>query len=662
MGVINITQRSEKLGNLGGTSAAHGVTSTDIGTVHHTTARVFAPHYYGRNAHAGDAAIVAGLGKIGDTMLRIGLAVQQREEDRQVDEYTNAMMRTMERESRDDREITDWNTPQRQHLQGQKRGYYLRTGKGTMNVAQEWDDCFGERFNQIGTSIGANERVRERTMKNLAGYRRGVISRLMDHQASEYRRMELGAAEGNLATQVNLFNDGRDEAIPDIFKQYDRVSQLKRLTPEQAKAGKEELALKLAASVVGRQVTGCQTPEDFDRVEADIKAGMKDKLPDEIAANLPGGERTVGGKMKDALLADVRRSKRIFIAEKDAAERENHQAVLRKFTEKELAIRDVPQELWADAYEALGNDEELKKTDPKRAMVYLDAARDMRKAAVSKRFNEKELKLRDVPQERWADAYEAMGRDETLREADPKRAMAYMDAAREMRAAASKAKVKAAADAIKAKEKAATAEIKANEENLARALATLDLLKMEGSLPQDDANEAQAAIWRKFRALSLGKQLSPSFMQSFEARLSSQLSDQEANAMRKFYQAFGYKGEVNARGEIPASDRKSDTSDYAAPRTPGDRHSENYFRIPAAELFVYGDTLLRTLRALGPDINREGVVEKEIARLKTDWGKRQYDKNRDATVRSVMDMQREARARWEMARPADGRPQDGKED
>ena len=130
--------------------------------------------------------------------------------------------------------------------------------------------------------------------------------------------------------------------------------------------------------------------------------------------------------------------------------------------------------------------------------------------------------------------------------------------------------------------------------------------------------------------------------------------------MRKFYQAFGYKGEVNARGEIPASDRKNDTSDYAAPRNPGDRHSENYFRIPANELFVYGDTLLRTLRTLGPDMNREGVVEKEIARLKTDWGKRQYDKNRDATVRSVMDMQREARTRWEMADSDKRRENDGK--
>ena len=44
-------------------------------------------------------------------------------------------------------------------------------------------------------------------------------------------------------------------------------------------------------------------------------------------------------------------------------------------------------------------------------------------------------------------------------------------------------------------------------------------------------------------------------------------------------------------------------------------------------------------------MNREGVVEREIARLRTGWMKGEIDRNRDATVRSVLDMQREARAR-----------------
>lgn len=228
---------------------------------------------------------------------------------------------------------------------------------------------------------------------------------------------------------------------------------------------------------------------------------------------------------------------------------------------------------------------------------------------------------------------------------------------RERKAAAKEAQAEAREQAREAREQAreakelAESERKANEDGLARALCQLQMLELEGSIPQKDADEAQAAIWRKFHVCAYSGKVSPSFMNSFQSRMTTRLSDQERNAMRKFYQAFGYKGEVNARGEVPADDQKKDTTDYYAPRNPGDRHSDNYFRIPAPELFAYGDSLLRTLRAMGPDMNREGVVEREIARLKTDWRKKQYDRNRDATVRSVMDMQREARMRQETAQP-----------
>lgn len=244
------------------------------------------------------------------------------------------------------------------------------------------------------------------------------------------------------------------------------------------------------------------------------------------------------------------------------------------------------------------------------------------------------------------------------------------DTARQLRESAKSATAAEARAKDKAVEKASADAIKANEENLARSLATLDLLKMEGSLSQDDANDAQAAIWRKFRTLSLGKQLSPSFMRSFESRLSGELSDQEANAMRKFYQAFGFSAELDKSGEPTATtrkDAKNDSEDYYAPlEEEGVKVESRKTRIKAADLLAYGDTLLRTLRALGPDMNREGVVEREIARLKTGWMKGELDKNRDATVRSVMDMQRETRTRWEMAQPDkrsgedDGRKEDGK--
>lgn len=586
MGVINITQRSERLGNLGGTSAAHGVTNTDIGQVRHTVARVFSPHYYNRNSHAGDDALAAGIGKIGDTLVRIGAAVVQREEDRKVDDYANAMLDNMEKMGRDEREIDDWNTRERRHLQGQKRGFYLRTGEGTKTVVDEWDKAFADTFRKIGDSIDANERVRERTMEKLATYRRATVSRLADHQAAEYRRMEMDSAKGNLASQIALWKNGRTDVLPDIFAQQERVDALSLATPEKRKANREALALKLAADFVGNSLDQCQSAEDFDKVEEAVKGGLKDTLPDMIADNLPGG-RTVDGENRKALLDEVKRSKRTFLAERDAQERETRQAVGRDFTEKELSIRDVPEELWADAYESLGRDETLRKTDPARAMRFLDAAR-------------------------------------------------------EMRAATEKAKAKAQEDAIKA-------EIKTNEDGLAAALCQLQMLELEGSMPQDAANEAQAAIWRKFRTCALGRTVSPGFMQSFKNRLETRLTDQEANAMRQFYRAFGYAPDLKSDGEVGATDRnaaKKDSTDYYAPlEEDGIRLESRKTRIKATDLLRYGDSLLLTLRALGPDINREGVVEREIARLRTGWMKGEIDKNRDATVRSVMDMQREARAR-----------------
>lgn len=586
MGVINITQRSERLGNLGGTSAAHGVTNTDIGQVRHTVARVFSPRYYGRNSHAGDAALASGIGKIGDTLVRIGAAVVQREEDRKVDDYANAMLDNMEKMGRDEREIDDWNTRERRHLQGQKRGFYLRTGEGTKTVVDEWDKAFADTFRKIGDSIDANDRVRERTMKKLATYRRATVSRLADHQAVEYRRMELDSARGSLASQIALWKNGRTEVLPDVFAQQERVDNLSLATPEKRKANRESLALKLASDFVGNSLDQCQSPEDFDKVEEAVKGGLKDTLPDMVADNLPGG-RTVDGENRKALLDEVKRSKRTFLAERDAREREARQAVGRDFAEKELAIRDVPEELWADAYESLG-------------------------------------------------------RDKTLRETDPTRAMRFLDAAREMRAATEKAKAKAQDNAIKA-------EIKTNEDGLAAALCQLQMLELEGSMPQDASNEAQAAIWRKFRTCALGRTVSPGFMQTFKNRMETRLTDQEANAMRKFYRAFGYTPDLKSDGEVGATDRnaaKKDSTDYYAPlEEDGIKLESRKTRIKASDLLRYGDSLLLTLRSLGPDMNREGVVEREIARLRTGWMKGEIDRNRDATVRSVLDMQREARAR-----------------
>ena len=180
------------------------------------------------------------------------------------------------------------------------------------------------------------------------------------------------------------------------------------------------------------------------------------------------------------------------------------------------------------------------------------------------------------------------------------------------------------------------AAIDANEDGLAAAFCQLRMLEADGTISQDEASVAQAAIWRKFRTCTLEQTVSPSFMQSFQNRMETRLTEQEASAMRKFYRAFGYAPELQSDGDAGATVRnaaKKDSTEYYAPlEENGERVESRKTRVKATELLEYGDTLLRTLRELGPDVSREGVVEKEISRLKSEWIKGELKKNIQATV------------------------------
>lgn len=192
-------------------------------------------------------------------------------------------------------------------------------------------------------------------------------------------------------------------------------------------------------------------------------------------------------------------------------------------------------------------------------------------------------------------------------------------------------------------------EEKSVEENLTRRFNALQMLELDHSIGTDEAAKAQAALWRDYHVAVRDGLVSGSFMGTFQSRMSTRLSAQEANAMRKFYQAFGYKGEVGSDGQIPLQTRNSEVfTYYSAPHEADDRHSDSHFEIPAQELFRYGDELLKALKSLGPDVSREGVVEREIARMKTKWWKGKFDRNIQESLRTVMDAQREAATQREL--------------
>jgi hypothetical protein len=117
--------------------------------------------------------------------------------------------------------------------------------------------------------------------------------------------------------------------------------------------------------------------------------------------------------------------------------------------------------------------------------------------------------------------------------------------------------------------------------------------------------------------------------------------------MRKLYSAFGFTGELSSDGRISASDRKVvESESFYAPRSESEPYQEEGKKISGKDLFLYGEAFLRTLRTLGPDVNREGVVEKEIARIKTDWVRGNFAANRDAAVKNILDISREIKTSY----------------
>ena len=249
-----------------------------------------------------------------------------------------------------------------------------------------------------------------------------------------------------------------------------------------------------------------------------------------------------------------------------------------------------------------------------------------------------ELSIRDVPQEQWANNYETLGRDPVLRELDPQLALAYLDTARELREAQAKFKAKGG--------KVAKERQKATEERLAAQLTLSEFMQLDGSLSQDEENLAQANIWSDFRLAVMKGEVSEQFIRSFQDRLQKGLSEQERRAMRKFYSAFGYNGEIDSRGHIPTGEQKENAGvEFYRPQGDVDHTGSAWNGTSGRDLFAYGDSLLRTIRNLDPGVNREAIIDAEIARLKKEDRAHSYSWFRDKAVEEVMTSMRELKTR-----------------
>ena len=372
MGVINITQRRETLGNLGSTGMAHGATSTDIGRVHHTTPGIYAPRYFAKNSHAGDAALGRAIGELVDVAAMIG----RREDERQCDKIVLETMKNVDIMDRDDRDMTAetiGNAPDKKHLIGQKRGCLLRTGEGTKGLPEEADTLYLETFENICSAFDATDNQRQLAAMRLAGYRRSRLDRMLNLQANEYRRMELGGAEGQLTQFITAWKNGNTGVVGDIFQAQEKLGILQLKTPEQRKADSQGLAVALAQDLAMSQMAKCGGRGDFDDLRKAIETDFEKRLPDALVAELPG--RKVDDVTKKTLMRAVTDGKRRFVAEKT-------EAVNDLFDKQEADyFNGSPKpDTWAATVESWANDPDLKEYNPKRAKQFEDWAKAIRES------------------------------------------------------------------------------------------------------------------------------------------------------------------------------------------------------------------------------------------------------------------------------------------
>ncbi len=623
MGVITIRSRQGSGGNIQSASIAHGIQNTNTGSRQNYVAKQFAVNSWDGAAQVADRATRAVSGMFGAFA-----AFQKEKEDDAVKDATTKYLSQLSLAMNDD--SFDEN--------GKIRGFALREGK---DVEGSFDE-----FEKKGIDL-KNEVTKGFTKRQLAEFDRltaqpmtHFTTSLMRHNAGERKKDSIATQDGLTASYLSqIQRDNNIDALPDYLENFRMGLEKRGMDKNMIEASvKAEADNQVGAYVTRKMTTLAHDIGDegaWKKILADAKDGTLDDK-NHIALLFPDTHTVIDGK-------------------------------------KTLVPHVMKQYLSGDGKGGLSVGKEIGEKIYKNLKTRHDEWRRDRVNANQAKADELEaeiakMKTPDIPSDpsgeaayndnmsvhlnQIAEKYEAFAdANEGMLDTNPRTYLAIREKAKAFRTTAQKyildnavaAEQKKALDA-KAEKNAFDDLVKRNEEEIARRFCRLQIAKLEGSLPQEVANAQQADLWRKYSSCSDAGTVSPGFMQSFTGRIRADLTDQESAAMRKFYDAFGYAADLSPDGEVSASDRKAaqkDKTKYYAPLEENGVKVTDGTQINARDLLSLGDSFLSTLRSLGPDMNREGVVEKTISQIKTKWIKGEFDKNRDNILRELMNIRRE---------------------
>ena len=318
-------------------------------------------------------------------------------------------------------------------------------------------------------------------------------------------------------------------------------------------------------------------------------------------------------------------------------------------------LTDSEAESLKAGYDALmrSHAEHRQAANERRERIRAANARKAAEAA-GRDFIRRELEMRDLPQELWADRYEQMGRDPHLRALDPSRAMRYMNAASSIREAEERARKAIERESSEEARRLAQETRDRREESLSDALIRLEMAEMEG-VPPEDCSALRADIWRNYAEWYSAGEIGTKFARTFLSSLKTRMSSEAAQAIRDVYRDFGYTGELGQSGLPSEGARRKDEKDgmtYYAPSEKG-RVADPARAVGARELHSLAVELDRALAALPPGADARVVMDKAVSRARTRWAKDAFDANRDMMVGALMEARREF-GRWRIQREGGG--------
>ena len=247
----------------------------------------------------------------------------------------------------------------------------------------------------------------------------------------------------------------------------------------------------------------------------------------------------------------------------------------------------------------------------------------------------------------WADQLEAWSKNEDLRRVNPKRALSYANQARELKEAAAARKERQTEKALAKAQRDAEATRKTSLDLIHKSIIELDILRNPSPYDppmsdEDRANrirEVQDAVARRMRTALWSNSISAAEYDSLYGRFRRELNAQQKLAMQMFYREMGVSADSLAMTDSGAltSAGVNDLQSVRFYKTNGyGEDGTHTTEIKSTLLLQLGDSLLKTLAAMGDDMYKPEVVKKAVADAKTAFVKgNTFDMFRESLMKNV---------------------------